>query len=709
MKIISNKVYFYFILVIFIILSSSKIVFSQTPLIQWLWSQGGSGDDFVNGVIETNDSNYVFSGTSTSNDGDLLATGNYGGRDGWIYKTVKNTGTIIWSSHFGGPSNDQIWRVIETTNLELAGIGITSSASLPGFHSSGELYLVKMNASGGLLWQKCYGGSGTDWGDNIVQANNGNFIICGKTNTNNNGDLTGIAYNGGTSDLWVAEIDASGAHNIVSGRNKCFGGSSVEDFGCIAKSSDGGYIVSCRTNSNNGMVAGNHGDYDAWILKLDSMLNIKWSKCYGGTAGDIPRNVFQDLDGNFVISGNSSSNDGDLLNMNIGLVDYWICKLDSGGAHNILWNKTLGGTQNDFGNCGARASDSGYLICGRSFSYDGNVSFSWGQGDCWMAKLNATNPAGALDWEKTIGGTEYDGANWIIQSSDGGVVIAAEGRSGDGDITGHNYHPPGNPAYEEAYTFKFVPPPPLPPDSIFGPDSCMQTNTYTFACTPVNNATGYLWNFSGTGVTITPNGTSAQYYFSNTAPSGNVTVQAINDYGISPSTSKWVVVYSPPPPPAPDSIMGPDSCLQTNTCTFTCTPVNDATGYLWNFSGSGVTITPMGIFAQYYFSDTATSGNVIVQAVNDYGISPQTNKWVVVWEYVGIREIDDDFIIYPNPGLNILRIQTNQKWNRFEIFNLAGQLQKSGRKEETIFLGDLPSGIYILDIDKRYRFIITKQ
>jgi len=428
------------------------------PPVEWLWSQGGSGDDFVNGVIETNDKNYVFSGTSTSTDGDLALTGNSGGRDAWIYKSDKTTGAILWSRHFGGTSNDQTWRAIQTANGELAAVGITSSSTIPGYHSGGELYLVKMDAGGVLQWQKCFGGNGEDWGDNMVQAYNGNYIICGKTNTSNNGDLAGTVFNGGTSDLWIAEVDAAGAHTIISGRNRCFGGSGVEDFGCIARPVDGGYIASCRTNSNNGMVSGNHGGYDSWILKLDSTLALQWSKCYGGTGDDIVRNVFQDADGNYVLSGSTDSNDGDLPGMNIGSTDYWIFKIDSGGTHTVIWKKTLGGTLGEFALDAARSNDGGYLICGRSFSNDVNVGFSWGLGDCWIAKLNAANPAGPLDWEKSIGGTVYDGANWIIQASDGGIVVAGEGRSSDGDITGHNFHTPSLPAYEESYTFKFSAP-----------------------------------------------------------------------------------------------------------------------------------------------------------------------------------------------------------------------------------------------------------
>lgn len=432
---------------------------SQPPPVQWIHSQGGTGDDFVNGVIEASDGNYIFSGTSTSNDGDLISFGNNGGRDAWIYKVNRKTGTIMsgWGDNYGGSSNDQLWRVIETSDDGFAAVGFSASNTLPGYHpSTQELYFVKMNSLGKLQWQKCFGGDGSnDWGDNLVQANNGNFIFVGKTNTNNNGDLTSIQYNGGISDLWIAEIDANGAHNIVTGRNKCFGGSLMEDFGSIAKTSDGGYIVSCRTNSTDGMVVGNHGGYDTWVLKLDSALNIQWKKCYGGTQDDIQRNIFQDTDGNYVLAGSTNSTDGDLLSINnFGMNDYWMFKIASGGMHNIIWEKTIGGSQSDFALCGIRAYDGGYLICGRTFSNDHDIDFSWGLGDCWIAKLNASNPAGSLDWVKTTGGTGYDGANWIIQSSDSGIVVAAEGRSDDVDIPMIEFHTPSNPVNEESYTYK---------------------------------------------------------------------------------------------------------------------------------------------------------------------------------------------------------------------------------------------------------------
>ena len=444
---------------LFISFALVETSYGQAPPLQWIWSQGGSGDDFVNGMTESSDGNYVFAGTTASTDGDLVTTGNFGGRDGWLYKTDKNNGTILWSTHLGGASGDQVWKVSETSNGDLITVGNTGSGTVPGFHALSESYVVRLNAQGQMLWHKAFGGTGaTDGGENICEASNGNLVFVGKTNSNNDGDLAGLTYNGGVSDLWVAEVDKNAPHNIIAGRNKLFGGSAQEDFGAIIRSKDGGYIVSCRTNSSNGSVTGSgyHGAGDTWVLKLDQSLNVQWKKCYGGTGDDIARNIFQDTDGNYVLTGTTNTaNDGDLLGKTpYGLGDYWMFKIDSGGTHNIIWQKLMGGTQADFALCGARAIDGGYLVCGRSFSNDNDVDTSQGQGDCWMAKLNATNPAGPLDWVRTIGGSAYDGANYIIQATDSGVVVAAEGNSGDGDILGHNFHPPATTG-EESFTFKF--------------------------------------------------------------------------------------------------------------------------------------------------------------------------------------------------------------------------------------------------------------
>src|SRR6185503_10911253 len=95
---------------------------------------------------------------------------------------------------------------------------------------------------------------------------------------------------------------------------KCLGGSGSEVFRNVDQTSDGGYIVIGSTASYDGDISGHHGstnNYDYWIVKLDASGNIQWQKCLGGLNDDIGYNIHLTSDGGYVVSGYSYSNDGD--------------------------------------------------------------------------------------------------------------------------------------------------------------------------------------------------------------------------------------------------------------------------------------------------------------------------------------------------------------------------------------------------------------
>ncbi len=454
-----------------VIILPCRFIWSQASGIQWLKSQGGSKNDFVNGVIEGNDGNYVITGTTTSGDGDLTVFGNDTlSRNAWVYKVDKSTGNIIptFGGVWGGDNNDQVWRSTQTSTWEYLAIGFSIIGSnMPaaahvtvnhhGAPLKEDIYLIRLDENGQNPEHFYFGGTGDDWGDFVVEADNGNYIICGRTESNDGHlDLTTVFGAGNSLDLWIAEISKFPPYDTIPGRNLRLGGTGKEDFGSIAKTNDGGYIVSCRTTSTDYMVVGNHGAEDIWVLKLDSALNLEWSKCYGGTGSDAARQILQDVDGNYIVAGGSDSDDGDLTT-NLGATDYWVFKIDA-ITHGIMWQKNLGGSTNENALSVAVDSDGGYVVTGRTFSNDSDITLQWGMGDCWTAKLNAANPGGPLDWVSTIGGTEYDGGNFIIRASDGGLVVAGEGKSPDGDIgllCPGCYHPSLNPNAEEAFVFKY--------------------------------------------------------------------------------------------------------------------------------------------------------------------------------------------------------------------------------------------------------------
>ncbi len=135
----------------------------------------------------------------------------------------------------------------------------------------------------------------------------------------NNGDVTG--YHGGR-DYWVVKLDGSG--NIQW--QKCLGGTGAENAYSIQHTADGGYIVAGSSLSNNGDVAGNHGGYDYWVVKLDGSGNIQWQKCLGGTNYDEAYSIQQTADGGYVVAGWAGSNNGDVSG-NHSSSDFWLVKL----------------------------------------------------------------------------------------------------------------------------------------------------------------------------------------------------------------------------------------------------------------------------------------------------------------------------------------------------------------------------------------------
>jgi hypothetical protein len=288
-------------------------------------------------------------------------------------------------------------------------------------------YLISMSmlsAQPSIHWQKTFGGSNADQARSIRQTRDGGYIVTGTT-ASNNGDVFG---NHGSVDFWVLKLDSIGGIEW----KKTYGGSSAEQPYSIRQTSDGGYVVAGYTHSNNWDVSGNHGYYDAWLLKLNSDGDIQWQKCLGGSSWEDASDVEQTSDGGYILVGRSQSIDGD-VSVNQGGLDYWIIKLDSDGI--LQWQKSYGGNMDDIAYAVKQTADGGYIVAGESSSNNGNVSGNHGSSDYWVLKLNYE---GKIEWQKSLGGTSIDRANDILQSEDGGYVVFGQTSSFNGDVTGHH-------------------------------------------------------------------------------------------------------------------------------------------------------------------------------------------------------------------------------------------------------------------------------
>ena len=348
---------------------------AQAPTIEWQKCLGGSNDDWAYSIQQTSDSGFIVAGYTESSNGDV--SGNHGAYDYWVVK-LNSSGDILWQICLGGTNVDVAYSIQQTSDegFIVAGYTCSNEGDVSGNHGNSDYWVVKLNSSGTIEWQKCLGGTDGDYANSIQQTSDGGFIVAGQTYSND-GDVSG---NHGGSDAWVVKLNSSG--NIEW--QKCLGGTSEDIAYSIQQTSDGGFIVAGETLSNDGDVSGNHGGRDAWVVKLNSSGDIIWKKCLGGTDHDFAYSIQQTSDGGFIVAGYTNSNDGDVSG-NHGSKDYWVVKLNSSGT--IEWQKCLGGTGWDWENSIQQTSDGGFIVAGYTNSNDGDVSGNHGSKDYWVVKL----------------------------------------------------------------------------------------------------------------------------------------------------------------------------------------------------------------------------------------------------------------------------------------------------------------------------------
>lgn len=350
---------------------------------------------------------------------------------------------IEWEKCLGGIFNELSYSVEQTFDggYIVAGNSESNNGDVSGNHGS-DVWVVKLDGGGSLLWQKCLGGySGYSVAYSIQQTTDSGFILTGLS-TAHGGDVIGN-HPGTDGDCWVVKLDEEG--NLVW--QKCLGGSIVDAGKSIQQVSDGGYILAGYSWSNSGDVSGNHGGSDCWIVKLDSAGEIIWQKCLGGSSNDKAYSVQQTFNGGYIVAGTSESNDGDVSGNHLTYdnyyedsvpsIDYWIVNLDSNG--NIIWQKSLGGSGIDEAFSILQTTDGGFIVAGYTYSNDGDVTgnhltvYGTPSEDYWIVKLDSN---GNVVWQKCLGGNTTELAYSIEQTTDGGYVVAGGGGSYDGDVTG---------------------------------------------------------------------------------------------------------------------------------------------------------------------------------------------------------------------------------------------------------------------------------
>lgn len=359
---------------------------SKEGEIIWSKTYGGSDDESASRITKTNDGGYLLTGYTTSNDGDV--SGNEGFQDYWILK-IDNSGNKLWDKNFGFAGSDQAYKAFQTSD---GGYFITGffdvSASGGGgndlqkgsqrgvLHGVGEFWGIKLDASGNKQWRRYFGGTNNDRSYDAQETADGGFLMTG-TSESVDFDKTDPK---GSYDYWAVRIKANG--DLVW--TKSFGGSEIDNSYASIKTNDGNYIMVGDSRSSDQDVTSPRGNADAWLVKLDDNGNKIWQKSYGGSQFDTAHSIVQRSNGDYILSGHSRSNDGD-LSKNNGFNDAWIFMVDRDG--NLKGQKSIGGSSLDFASEAIETSDNKILVVGNTESNDLDIPSNKGSKDFLFIKL----------------------------------------------------------------------------------------------------------------------------------------------------------------------------------------------------------------------------------------------------------------------------------------------------------------------------------
>ena len=346
---------------------------SEAPKLVWDAVYGGTGNDGWYSVIQTSEGGYALAGYTSSY--------NAVKDDFWLPR-LSSIGVMEWNRTYGGIGFDDTYSVIQTSDGGFAMAGFTNSSGAGSYDG----WIVKVNSVGVTQWNRTYGGPNADDLYSVVQTSDGGYAMVGYT----------TSFGFGGADFWLVKVDSAGNTQW----NRTYGGTDADDASSLIKTSDGGYAVVGWTRSFGA------GGTDCWLIKVDSSGVLQWEMTYGGAGNDGARSVVQTNDGGYALAGYTASSGA-------GASDYWLIKTDSSGT--IQWTKTFGGTGSEGANSIVKTSDGGFAIAGST------NSFGSGNEDFWLVKVDSV---GVMEWSQTYGQADDDNAFSVIQTSDGGYVVA---------------------------------------------------------------------------------------------------------------------------------------------------------------------------------------------------------------------------------------------------------------------------------------------
>ena len=295
----------------------------------------------------------------------------------------------LWFKEYGNIMDDIGFDAIEADEGEYIVVGKTQVSQY-----NWDGYAVKLDINGDIIWEKTYGGAQNEQLQSIAPGLYFGYVITGYTSTDSNG----------LSDIWILFIDDNG-DSLASVK-----------YGNWA--SDQGYYI--RPTVDQGFIVVSRSEIYQWgdqvhLMKLDVGLDTVWTKLYGGPMQDYGRCVEETSDYGYIIAGRSYTTPYPESG------DAWVIKTDSNG--DTIWTKKYGGDDEDIF-YSLLETDDGYIFVGQTWSFGAGLK------DVYVVR---TDDNGDTIWTRTYGGEGAEMAYRIFEAEDGNYVVAGYYTSYSGD------------------------------------------------------------------------------------------------------------------------------------------------------------------------------------------------------------------------------------------------------------------------------------
>jgi hypothetical protein len=334
--------------------------------------------------------------------------------DMWITR-VNNNGTLVWSTNFGSTCFESANAAAMLDDGTIVIVGQGRYAANNASHKRNDGAILKIDINGNLIWQRTFGDQGHDQFTDVVALPNGQCVAVGATSSYTN------VPDSRATDGWAVRVNSNGSAMW----NNTFGGSLMDRYTSVLIDAAGDLLIGGSSNSNDGDITNSNGLDDLWVSKISTSGDHIWSQKYGGTDNDVLDGMSTTLDGGYILAGTSYSS----LPGAQGNGDIFILKISSQG--NSLWQQNYGGTFTDKSTDIINFEGDGFLLAATTFSDDGDIQSSYAEQDAWIAKLD---PNGNIIWQQTLGGSENDALHALAISDNGDLWLGGYSFSLDQDL-----------------------------------------------------------------------------------------------------------------------------------------------------------------------------------------------------------------------------------------------------------------------------------